>query len=147
MMFGMWTYRSMLNRAKVMPDHEAQLSAMLRAQQSPIYDPTYDPGKWRSKRIWSSARWFVLYVVFGLWVLYEFGDFPRDLVPGLITDAIFAVAFYKLIRVWDSRRWHADGSDPHLDGPMQKCRHYSGVWRCAGMQGHIGPHLYGISDE
>jgi len=138
----------MINRAKVMPDHEAQLAAMVRAQQSPIYDPTFDPGKWRSKRIWSSVRWFTVYVVFGTWVLIHFGNFPSDLPGGTLTDAILLVAFYKLIRVRDSRVWHADGSDPHVDDQIiPKCQHYSGMWRCAGMQDHRGPHLYGVSDE
>jgi hypothetical protein len=106
-----------------------------------------DPGEWRSRQIRSSVRWFIAYAVVGLWVLNEFGNFPLDLPGGLLTDAILLVAFYKLVRVWDNRVWHANGSDTHLDDPLPRCTQRKGHWRCAGMNGHVGPHLFGINDK
>jgi hypothetical protein len=109
-----------------------------------------DPGAWRSHQIWSSVRWFILYSAVGLTVLsltLRFVPWPWNLVGwigGPVTDAILLVGFYRLVRVWDNRVWHAAGSDPHLDDPIAQCTQRKGRWRCAGMNGHDGPHLFGI---
>jgi hypothetical protein len=126
MMFGQWSYRRALELAQNPPEQAG------------------DPGKWRSQRIYSAFRWFGLYVIVGM-VTLMYLTWPVDFIGGVTTDLILVVVVLKGVRIWDSRIWHAEGSDAW--DPIQACNASKGLWRCVGMAGHLGPHDFGPLDD
>jgi hypothetical protein len=97
---------------------------------------------YRGRRVRRLLIGLGLYGVVGMFTLVKLA-WPWDFIGGPVTDAIFAYCVFQAIRIWDDRLLHLEETG---DG-IPECPETAGVWRCAGMRGHLGPCLFGVDEE
>lgn len=92
---------------------------------------------YREKRVRKILLGLTVWAGLGLFTVIRFGEMPWSLILGVTVDGFLLFAGFQAIRSWDDRLLQLE------EDAVPQCTQRKGRWRCAGMNGHLGPHLFG----